>query len=107
MNKLTILALLPAFALAPPPTAFAEGFCVEDADDVLWLDCEEAVVGATRQTRVLCRRAPGAALTPVEPARRLAPGEGRCPEAGGQARKLSKDEIPRRWESDEPGREHE
>jgi len=77
-------------------------FCVEDADDVLWIDCEEVVVGIAREKRVLCRRDRNAALIPVEPARRLERGEGRCPSAESRSARLDKDGIPRDRDDDAP-----
>jgi hypothetical protein len=107
MNHQLAQALLAAFVMSLSGAAAGAGFCVEDADDVLWIDCEEAIVGVSRQTRVLCRRDPNAALTVVEPARRLAPGEGRCPTSGAMSRALTKDGIPRNGDADAPERDDE
>ncbi|AUB83607.1 hypothetical protein [Candidatus Thiodictyon syntrophicum] len=100
------LALLPA--LAPAATA-APGFCVEDSDDALWIDCERERSGVTGRAFVLCRRAPAKELIdrraprPVlievtDIARELSPGSGDCPapratRASGSA--PDKDGLPR------------
>ena len=108
MTHSIALAVVAAFVTSLPwPAAAQARFCVEDADDVLWIECEEAIVGVSRQTRVLCRREPNAALTVVEPARRLAPGEERCPTSGAMSRGLTKDGIPRNGDADAPERDDE
>ena len=108
MNYRLAQALLAAFVMSLPwPAAGQARFCVEDADDVLWIDCEEAIVGVARQMRVLCRREPNAALTVVEPVRRLAPGEGPCPASRAMSRALTKDGIPRNGDADAPERDDE
>ncbi len=100
------LALLPA--LVPAATA-ASGFCVEDSDDALWIDCERERSGVTGRAFVLCRRAPAKELIdqraprPVlievtDIVRELNPGSGDCPAPGvtrapGSA--PDKDGIPR------------
>jgi hypothetical protein len=97
-------ALAGALCLLPVPGAAAAGFCVEDADDALWVDCREDITGVTRRARVLCPGGPRATLTEVTPVRRLQPGEGRCP-GTSHARSLpGKDGIPRDKE-DEHGAE--
>jgi hypothetical protein len=74
--------------------ASSGAYCVEDADGALWFDCEQVRQGAVR-TSTKCRREPGAEKIPVEPKRRLEPGDGDCP--GGRSRDvlLGKDGLPR------------
>jgi hypothetical protein len=97
------LALALALLSAPVPAApAAPGFCVEDRDDALWIDCEHDRYGLTGREIVRCRRAPGEPLIEVAPiARELDPGSGDCPAPrarGGPG----KDWIPRNGE-DETG----
>ncbi len=102
------LALLPA--LGPAAAVAAEsGFCVEDKDDALWIDCERNDDGTTGRAFVLCRRAPTKELMerraplPVmeeitDIARELSPGSGDCPAAGAMRAAASgpgKGGIPR------------
>jgi len=100
------LALLPALV---PAASAASGFCVEDSDDALWIDCERERSGVTGRAFVLCRRAPAKELIdrraprPVlievtDIVRELAPGSGDCP--APEATRASdsapdKDGIPR------------
>lgn len=88
---LPVLALLPALVPAAPAPP---GFCVEDRDDALWIDCERGSSGIAGRTLVRCRRAPGAPLIEVpDIARELRAGSGDCP--GAAPRGLDKDGIPR------------
>jgi hypothetical protein len=84
-----------ATLLAAPLGAGTAGFCVEDADDALWMDCRESVTGVTRRMRVLCRREPDATLMEVTPVRRLQPGEGGCPDDARAHSLPGKDGLPR------------
>lgn len=103
MKHTVLAAVLAALTLLLPFRAVGQArFCVEDADDVLWIDCEEVVVGVAREKRVLCRREPNAALIAVDPARRLEPGEGRCPSAESRSARLDKEGIPRDRDDDVP-----
>lgn len=97
MRVVLVPAALAASLLALTGAAADDaGFCVVDADDVLWVDCETAAGGIS--VNVQCRR-DTKPLTPrvvVEaPVQRLAPGEGRCPAGGSAARGLTTEGIPR------------
>lgn len=99
------LAFLPTLAGAAAATS---GFCIEDRDDALWIDCERERSGITGREFVLCRRAPDKELIgsrapkPIlievtdSIARELAPGSGDCPALGGPPDPgPGKDGIPR------------